>query len=966
MMRGTRRHQLWAFVVAVLIVPNLALAQQARTKRPLTHDDYDSWRSVQGQRLSQDGRFLLYALVPQDGDGEIVVRNLSTGSEWRHGIGSRQAPVASDDEEAPAAAGPAPYRALFTADGGFAVFQILPTKAEIDKARIDKKKPEDGPKNALGIMNLANGTVARIERVKSFQVPEDRAGFVVYLHEPASGQSKSASTEASSSSAPAAGTSRRVEYGSELVLRSLADNSSRAFPDVLEFSFSKDGRHLVYAVSSKNDQSNGVYAAAADGASTPLALLTGKGRYSRISWDTRQTQLAFISDRDDASSAQPHFALYRWDRQGPAAELLVSNATPNFTPGMVISDRGAISFSRDGGRIFFGLAPPPPPDAAANADAAPNETAVVDLWHWKDDYIQPMQKVRASQDRSRSYRAVFDLGERKLTPLADETLQNVTPTRDGRWALGTDDRSYRTLAGVDTVYSDYFLVNTGDGSRRPLLKRHRGAVNLSPTGGYGVFFSEQNWHVLSIPDGGVRSLTGNLGVKFWQEEFDSPSTPPSYGIADWTSDERYVLINDRYDIWQLATDGSGAQNLTDGIGRRDKIVFRYVALDEPDDDQRSGIDPARPLLLKAVNEWTRDEGFYRDRIGGREPEKLVMAAKSFGLPTKAKAADVVVVAASTFTEFPDLLVTTTQFREMKKVSDANPQKAQLLWGTAELVRYRNTDGVLLSAILRKPENFDPAKKYPMMVYIYERLSQNFHGFVNPAPSHRINASYYVSNGYLVLEPDIVYTIGYPGQSALKCVLPAVQSVVDRGFVDEQAIGIQGHSWGGYQIAYMVTQTNRFKAAAPGAVVANMTSAYSGIRWGTGLARQFQYEHTQSRIGGTIWEYPMRFIENSPLFQLDRVRTPMLSIHNDGDDAVPWYQGIEFYLGLRRLGKEVYLFNYNGEPHGLRKRVNQKDYTRRLQEFFDHFLKGAAKPDWMEKGVPFLQRDRPAARSSGDR
>lgn len=222
----------------------------------------------------------------------------------------------------------------------------------------------------------------------------------------------------------------------------------------------------------------------------------------------------------------------------------------------------------------------------------------------------------------------------------------------------------------------------------------------------------------------------------------------------------------------------------------------------------------------------------------------------------------------------------------------------------------------------------------------------------------------MSNGYLVLEPDIAYTIGYPGQSALKCVLPAVQAVVDRGFVDEQAIGIQGHSWGGYQIAYMLTQTNRFKAAAPGAVVANMTSAYSGIRWGTGLARQFQYEHTQSRIGGTIWEYPMRFIENSPLFQLDRVQTPILSIHNDGDDAVPWYQGIEFYLGLRRLGKEVYLFNYNGEPHGLRKRVNQKDYTRRLQEYFDHFLKGRAKPEWMERGVPFLQRERPVRASGG--
>jgi dipeptidyl aminopeptidase/acylaminoacyl peptidase len=273
------------------------------------------------------------------------------------------------------------------------------------------------------------------------------------------------------------------------------------------------------------------------------------------------------------------------------------------------------------------------------------------------------------------------------------------------------------------------------------------------------------------------------------------------------------------------------------------------------------------------------------------------------------------------------------------------------------MRFKNTDGVQLSAILMKPENFDPRKKYPMLVYIYERLSQGVNRFVNPAPSGSINASYYVSNGYIVLEPDIVYTIGYPGQSAMKCVLPAIQEVVDQGFINEQAIGIQGHSWGGYQIAYMITQTNRFRAVEAGAPVSNMTSAYSGIRWGTGLPRQFQYEHTQSRIGGSLWEYPMRYLENSPVFRADRVQTPLLMLHNDNDDAVPWYQGIEYYLALRRLSKEVYMFTYNGEPHGIRKRANQKDYTRRMQEFFDHFLKGAPMPAWMERGIPYLERDK---------
>jgi dipeptidyl aminopeptidase/acylaminoacyl peptidase len=244
-----------------------------------------------------------------------------------------------------------------------------------------------------------------------------------------------------------------------------------------------------------------------------------------------------------------------------------------------------------------------------------------------------------------------------------------------------------------------------------------------------------------------------------------------------------------------------------------------------------------------------------------------------------------------------------------------------------------------------------------MVYIYERLTQNVNHFVDPRPGNNINISYYVSNGYLVLTPDIVYTTGYPGQSALKCVLPAVQAVVDKGFVKRSAIGIQGHSWGGYQAAYLVTQTNVFKAAEAGAPVADMISAYDGIRWGTGLPRQFQYEKTQSRIGGSIWEYPMRFIENSPIFNVDRVTTPVLILHDDGDDAVPWYQGIELFLSLRRLGKEAYLFNYNGEAHGLRKRPNQKDYTVRMQQFFDHFLKDQASPDWMEHGIPYNDREK---------
>ncbi len=962
-------------------------AAQTTAKRALTHQDYDSWRSIQGTQLSRDGKYLAYAALPQDGDGEMIVRNLATGVEWRQPRGWRP-PTPPPSAEGGEPTGPPAFaqanaaaRPRFTADSRFALFTIEPNKADVLKARKDKKTPEQMPKNALGIMDLTNGQVTRIERVKGFQTPEDGAGYVAYQLEakveekkpepnadaPKPGQDDDESDlqqgrgggRGAGAQAGGRPASNKKEYGTDLILRRLSDGNERTFSDALDYSFSKDAKTLVFTVSAKKEESNGVFAATPGTDAAPAELLSGKGKYTRLTWDDNQTQMAFFSDRDEASQAggakQPKSKVYYWKRGEAKANELIANETAGFRPSMIISERGGLNFTQDGSRLFLAAAPPPEPEANPDAAIPDDEKVVADLWHWKDDYIQPMQKVRVEQDRNRSYRAVWHLKEQKLIQLADETLQNINPSQSGLWAIGTDDRAYRRLIGFESFggTADTYLVNTLDGARKPLLQHARSGVSLSPNAKYALNFDGKHWNTISLPDGKVTNLTAKLGVAFWQEDDDHPDIAPSYGNAGWVKDDKYVLLYDQYDIWQVAPDGSSAKNLTDGVGRKEKIEFRYARLDP----EERFIDPTKPLLLRADVEWTHDSGFYRDRVDGGLPEKLLLGAKSFGPPTKAKDADVLMLTASRFDEYPDVLITDPNFKALKKVTNEGAQKDKFTWGKAELVRFKNTDGVALTASLIKPENFDPNKKYPMMVYIYEKLSDGVHRFVAPSPGTSINPAFYASNGYLVLQPDIVYNIGYPGQSALKCVLPAIQAVVDKGFVNESAIGIQGHSWGGYQIAYMVTQTNRFKAAAPGALVANMTSAYSGIRWGTGLPRQAQYEHTQSRIGGSLWEQPMRFLENSPIFRIDRITTPILMLHNDGDDAVPWYQGIEYYLGLRRLGKEVYMFNYNGEPHGIRKRQNQKDYTRRLQEFFDHKLKGAPLPEWMQKGIPYLDREK---------
>jgi dipeptidyl aminopeptidase/acylaminoacyl peptidase len=753
-----------------------------------------------------------------------------------------------------------------------------------------------------------------------------------------------------------AGGARGAEFGSDLVLRSLADGAERTFSDVAEFQFTDDGKQLVFAIAAHDTAKNGVFVASPGRGDAP-ALLDGKGKYSKLTLDENQGQMVFLSDRDDQGAKPPKWRIYRWDRKAAAAEL-VSGATPGLEKGFAISDKGALSFSRDGSRLYFGVAMPVPAAPEPKTDDAADtsdEKAVVDLWSYKDEYLQPVQKLRASRDRDRTFTAAYLIPEHKLVQLADDEMDSVSTSESPQWALGNDDRAYRKAGDYDEHYTDLYLVDGATGTRKKIAEKSFGAATWSPSGRYLLNFDGKDWSTISVPDGKKVNLTASLGVKFFNEDNDTPSIPGSYGSAGWTKDGNSVLVYDRYDIWRISPDGTGGKNITAGFGRANDIRLRYVRTET--DPHERWIDGSKPLLLSGENLTTYDQGFFRGSTDGGEPKKLMMAAKAFSAPVKAKDADVYLLTGQTFNEFPDLLTTDGTFKELRKVSDANPQKAGLLWGSTELVPFKNADGVALQATLYKPENFDARKKYPMMVYIYERLTQNVNHFVNPAPGTSINISYYVSNGYLVLTPDIVYTTGYPGQSALKCVLPAVQAVVNRGVVDEKAIGIQGHSWGGYQIAYMVTQTNRFRAVEAGAPVADMISAYDGIRWGTGITRQFQYERTQSRIGGSIWQYPTRFIENSPIFWADRVQTPVLILQNDGDTAVPWYQGIEFFLALRRLGKEVYLFNYNGQPHGLQNRADQKDYTIRMQQYFDHYLKGAPAPDWMTKGVPYLERDK---------
>jgi dipeptidyl aminopeptidase/acylaminoacyl peptidase len=936
-------------------------------KRPLSYDAFDAWWSIQGTTLSRDGQWLAYALTSQGIDGQLVVRNLQTNQELRH----------------PRGASPS-----FTPDGKFVAFTIAQTKAEEEKERLAGRgrgaegsagRGEGGqgrgantaPRTSAGIMTLATGQVSTVERIGTVSLPAESSTWIA-LHRgraggggrggrgggggrggrggepPAQATQTGAPGETPADGAPRA---KRKDNGSDLVVRNLTTGQDVTIPLVTDFAWSRDGAWLAYAISSSNADEDGVFARRmSDGAITTLRK--GKGNYKHLAFDEAGGQLAFVSDQAEYEKEISPYRAYYWKAGEAAAIELVSAATRGVPPGMVVSDQAAPRFSEDGQRLYLGTAPPP---AAPAPEGAPQPRAV-DIWHWQDPMLQPMQRVRAQQDRNRNYRAVVHLSDKRFVQLATPDFPNIANGEDPARAVSTSDLPYRREMSWDATYSDVALVDLKSGQRQPILQHWRGTPAMSPGGRFLLYFdeAEADWFTYRIADGAKVNLTAKLKLNFWREDHDTPNLPPAYGSAGWTKNDATILLYDKYDIWEVKPDGSGARMITGGHGRQTQTVFRYRSLDP---EERT-IPTDKPLLLSANDDTTESSGFYRVPYAGTAaPEKIVMLDKAFGAVIKAKNADRVVFTQARFDEFPDLWVSDTSFRDMKKVSNANPQQSEYAWGKTELMRYINADGKTLRAIIAKPENFDPSKKYPLMVYIYEELSEGLHSYRAPAPGTSINITRYVSNGYVVLMPDIVYETGYPGESAEKCVIPAVNTVVAQGFIDPKRIGIQGHSWGGYQITHLITRTNMFAAVQAGASVSNMISAYGGIRWGTGMSRAFQYEKTQSRIGQPPWDAPLQFIENSPIFWVEKVHTPYLSIHNDEDDAVPWYQGIEFFSAMRRLGKQAYMFVYNGEPHGLRQRDNMKHWTVHQDEFFDHFLLGKPKPEWMEKGVPYLERGR---------
>lgn len=926
-------------------------------KKPITQDVYDLWRTISGSSLSNDGKWAVYTQSPVVGEGELVVRSTSGSTEYRvpRGFTGRPQLMPSADSGAQFSAQPAQV----SADSRVVVFTIYPSRAEVERARGRRGAP--APRNSMGIMQLADGSVTRVPAVRSFRLARNGGRFLAYQVDDTTARPQNgagaASAAAQPGQAPAQPAGPRREYGNTLVLRDLSNGSETRIEGVTSFTFDENEKYLGYTVTTRDGAGNGAFVRLlSTGAVTPL--LTGQATYRGFGFDRAGTQVAFVSDLGDSTS-RPRFALYHASLvpakgKSVSARRLVSSA--DVPGGLLVAERGQVGFTRDGSGLIFSLANAPMDSIPADSLT---DKAIYDLWHWKDAQTQVQQKLSANRDRNRTYTALYTLARNTWKQLANDSLR-VIVSNDGKRVLGLNSLEYATPQFWGEGASDVYLIDPLSGARTLVARELDGQAQLSPGGNYVTWFENGQWVSYATATGRKVVLTDKLPVKFLNEEFDSPDVPPPYGLGGWTTGDKRVLVYDRFDIWEVDPSGVAApRNVTEGQGRREGLTFRVVDLDRED----PFLDPAQPLMLRAVDTLTKASGFWRERLGADAPaERIVMADRNFGAPQKARDAEQYLLTQSTYREFPDLW-TGPSLASTTKISNANPQDSEYPRGTAELVSWLNADGKPLRGLLYKPEGFDASRQYPMVVYYYEKLTDGLHNYQAPSGRNTVNPLVYNSLGYLVFMPDIVYTDGEPGPSAAKAIIPGVQSLIQKGFVDPKRIGITGQSWGGYQTAYLITVSNMFAAAVPNATVVNMTSAYGGIRWASGLARAFQYEHTQSRIGGSLWQYPERFIENSPLFRLDKVTTPVLFMANDNDGAVPWYQGIEFWVAMRRLQKEAYMVVYNGDEHNPTKRANQKDIDRKMQEFFAVKLQGAEPPSWMVRGIPFLEKGRDQVKSA---
>jgi len=886
---------LWVFFCFL----SLSVAQESAAKKVLTIADYARWRTIASVALSQTGEWFSYGYNKREADDTLYVQNRITNQKYQ--ILRATSPQFSDDSRWVAYTLNLPYK-------------------EAEKLRKDKKPV---PVKAE-LMNLTTGK-------KYFWDNLERSAFAKGSRLFAVKKTKSSPDVKNN--------------GTDLIIFNLTNFTETLIGSVREFAFNKPGAVLAYTVDAADKNGNGIFTYTITGVITPLDNDTLD--YARLSWNEDGTAMAVLKGLKKKGKIEKEntlLAFTGFDKGAPEEITFTPADISNFPKGMVLSERRDLTITPDASKIFFGIKEQ---DIEIEKKSDDPLVADVDIFHWKDERLQSVQKLRAETDHNFTYVSVLHLKDKRFVQLADSAMRTVNFAKDGKWGLGRDDRAY--ISDWKESMADYYRVNTETGERTPIIKSLIHSLGISTDGKRFMYWRDGHIWMHTFDTGVTVNLTKTIPVSFANKEWDYVGTRPSYGITGYTKDGKAVILTNRYDLWLVPFDGSTAINLTNGDGDKNEIRFRSVSLDP----EEEFIDLSKPILLTAYGEWTKKAGFYE--LNNGKLNKLIYDDKAFGRVIKAKNADVYLYTIETFIDFPNYYISDTKFTNPQKITDANPWQSEYKWGHRILFDFKNKKGVRLQGTLAIPDDYQPGQKLPMLVQFYEKNSQNLNRYSAPRYASSPQFAGFVSEGYLVMQPDIHFNTGTSHSDMLECVEAAVQKVIEMGYADPKRIGLHGHSYSGGGAAYIATRSKMFAAVVAGAAPIDLVSEFNELFRGSGQ-NNHQYDiYGQGRYGTNPYDNFELFWNQSPISGVRTMNTPLLYLHGTDDPTVEYLQGMEFYNALRFNGKPVIFLSYPGEGHSLSKLENQKDFLMRMQQFYDHYLKDKPAPDWMINGVPYLKK-----------
>jgi dipeptidyl aminopeptidase/acylaminoacyl peptidase len=902
-----------------LVLIGLMTTTSATAQGVLSFEDVMKFEDIGSIELSDNGNWVAYEVWPDRGDGKVEVKSTNGRTTYSMELGA--SPKISPN------------------GAWVAAFRKVPMAEELKDS---KEKPQQG----LSILSTNKGEISDFDSVRSFQFSED--GNWLAIHHMQSKKVEDLN-------------SKNKNLGTKLLLKNLESGDEFDLPFVREMAFDSLSNYLAYSTVDTSNTINGVYVFDLNAEEFQRIDSELSGLYANLTWDFDEEKLAFTKATYDTSFVESNASLHIWKAENEELLTLLNADVGN--DGFTLRSNNNLTFTNDGKRLFFGFMSSEMAYLDSKKEEEEDEEVEVydiedivkarglDIWHDDDPRIKTHEIETWESRKNHLFTAVYHLDKNEWVQLADDEMEDIRVAHNPNVVLGSSQKPYLKEMTWEGFFNDWYYVDLETGERTLIGKKLSEGVNLSPGGNFAAFYVNKNWNLVDIENGTSRNITSDLDVPFYNEDHDYPSRVPDYGVAAWIENDEAVLIYDKYDIWRFPTDLSEPTNITDGEGREAKRIFRVERMNK---DWSESFAKNEELLLTSYHDLKKKFGFYSARANQAGVNRLLEEDKKFTFVEKAENANTVLYKREAYDEFPNIWVANNwKFDRTNKLTNLHEDlKEKWNWGSAELIDWLSVDGKFIQGVVIKPDNYDPNKRYPIMTYYYRFFTNRLHDFNEPKTNHRPVFAQYVSDEYVVFLPDIRFEIGTPGFAATKSLVPGIQKLIEMGIADEDKLGLHGHSWSGYQTAFMVTQTDIFDAAVSGAPVSNMTSAYSGIRWGSGLARQFQYEKSQSRIGKTLVEAPHLYIENSPVFYADRINTPMLIMHGDDDGAVPWEQSIELYLAMRRYDKDAIFLQYHNEPHHPQKFSNKLDYAIRMKEYFDYYLKDEGEPEWILEGEAY--------------